>query len=581
MATKPEDINPFAKYLEAPKEEAPAVNPFAKYLDYSVGEGASDVGKLVTSGAVTGIAGAPETVQAAASSAVRESLFKPTEILDLSADPRKLTNKLVGSVGLPPVFEATKEQPLVPADVTNKQRAAVDETLTRGKIPQLRQLTEFGKKISEDIDQTVSPQMRLAMAESQPTGNIIKAIETGDFSQVSMGTNPTALGLTGHVAKVFGTSAPQFLVGMVTKTPTLGAAVGFGQAGSEGIDEARNYVKSMDDNELAKNSEYFRNLVALGYTPAKAREMTEDKAADTAAMAQGTVGALGGAFTSKLLQGGFDKTLLGNVKSRLGKIVQGTAIAGAEGALTEMAEGVATDLGIDKTIVREIGVDSFANLVLGAIGEAAPGAIRGAIAPGKEVKGEEAPEVKPTPPAAPVPAAPAELRGAIPETDIEVAEGLTPVSLSPEAVTPAAQPTGQAAEIAKRIDELDAEFKAIDAAYGTATPDQIGPMSSRQGEIKSEIARLFQAGTTGAPITPAAPTEVTPAAPVEVPVTTEALQVAPAKIDNISFDVSGEKTSVDYFLDKDGIFTREDNVNGEKQTLIFVDNNGNMFHFTL
>jgi GNAT superfamily N-acetyltransferase len=484
---------------------------------YGAGTVATDVGKLVSSGAVKGIAGAPETVQAVASETGRSTLFGPTEALNLIADPRRLANKLVGSVGLPPVFEVTKEQPLVPAEVTEKQKAAVNETLAKGKVPQLRQLTEYGNKLSQDIENTVSPEMRLAMAESQPTGNIIKALETGDFSELSMGKNPTALGLTGQAVKVFGSSAPALLVAMVTKSAGPATAVGFGQAGAEGIDEARNYVKGMSDEELAKQSEYFRNLITLGYSPKDARLMTEDKAADTAALYQGSVGALGSAFTTKLIQGGFDKALLGNVKSRLGKIVQGTAIAGTEGALTEAAEGVATDLGINKTIVREIGVDSFANLVLGAIGEAAPGVIRGAVAPGEAVKGAEAPESKATPEAASA-VAPAAMPAIITDEAIEAEEGLTPVSPTPEAVvplTPTPTPTPPAAataEIAQRIEELDAELKAIDSAYNSATPEQFTELNARQGEIKSEIARLFRAGTTGAPITAVTPTPTEAAA---------------------------------------------------------------------
>lgn len=481
---------------------------------YGPGTFGKDVGKLVGAGAVKGIAGAPETVQAAGSAAARETLFKPTEVLNLVADPRRLANKLVGSVGLPPIFETTKEQPLVPAQVTKEQRAAVDQTLARGKIPQLRQLTEYGNKLSEEIEESISPEMKLAMAESQPTGNIIKALETGDFSEVSMGKNPTALGLTGQAVKVFGTSAPQFIVGMVTKTTTLGAAVGFGQAGAEGIDEARNYIKGMSDEELTKKSEYFRNLIALGYSTNQARQMTEDKAADTAAMAQGTVGALGGAFTSKLLQGGFDKTLLGNVKSRLGKVLQGAGIAGAEGAITELAEGVATDLSIDKTVVREIGVDSFANLVLGAIGEAAPGVVRGALAPGEKVKGAKAPEVPPAPvtPVTPPAGAPPAI---IPEGGFETEEEAAAPAVTPPAAKappttppvtppapPAAAPEAVSEETTKRIAELNAEFKQIDEAYATAKPAEFAKLNERQGQIKAEIAAL----QSGAPVTAVTPT---------------------------------------------------------------------------
>lgn len=450
---------------------------------------AKDVGKLVTSGAVKGVAGAPETVQAAGSTAARESLFAPTEALNLIADPRRLANKLVGSVGLPPIFETTKEQPLVPAQVTEKQRAAVDETLSKGKIPQLRQLTEFGNRLSENIENTISPEMRLAMAESQPTGNIIKALETGDFSEVSMGKNPTALGLTGQAVKVFGTSAPALLTALVTKSTGPATAVGFGQAGAEGIDEARNYIKNMSDEELAKKSEYFRNLIALGYSTNQARQMTEDKAADTASLAQGSVGALGGAFTAKLLQGGFDKTLLGSAKSRLGKVLQGAGIAGAEGAITEMAEGVATDLGIDKTVVREIGVDSFANLVLGAIGEAAPGVIRGAVAPGEKTKGAEAPEVPPIEPSVtPVTVAPVEgaAPAIIPEGGFETEE-----EAAAPAVTPTAAPAAEAPAKKPLLPEKKPNDPAIEAE-GMALADELkslGDDASANG-LRSNLERF-------------------------------------------------------------------------------------------
>ena len=50
MATKPEDINPFAQYVEQPKAEpvkkaTSEVNPFAKYQEYGVGTGLADASK--------------------------------------------------------------------------------------------------------------------------------------------------------------------------------------------------------------------------------------------------------------------------------------------------------------------------------------------------------------------------------------------------------------------------------------------------------------------------------------------------------------------------------------------------------
>jgi hypothetical protein len=57
MATKPEDINPFAKFVEQPKAEpapkaTPEANPFAQYVPYTVGTGLEDASKMLAAGAI-------------------------------------------------------------------------------------------------------------------------------------------------------------------------------------------------------------------------------------------------------------------------------------------------------------------------------------------------------------------------------------------------------------------------------------------------------------------------------------------------------------------------------------------------
>jgi len=468
---------------------------------------AADLGKSALAGLTTGSFGAPEAIEAGGQEAAKSTTFLPTEALSYVSDPRKLANQLTGALGFGQQF---KEQSIVPNTLDQKQRLALDETLAKGKIPQFRQLTELGNSLSDQIKESISPQTKKAMAESQPTGNIIKALQTGDFSEISIGNDPSALGMMGHVANVFGTAAPSFLIAAISKNPTVVGAAGFGQAGSEAINEARDHIKKMNDQELSKNSPYFANLLALGYTPKDARLMTESKAGDTAAMYQGLVGALGNQFTSKLLHGGFDKLLLNSAKSRLGQVAAGTALAGVEGGASELAEGVAADLGINKTVVREIGVDSFANLVLGAIGEAAPGAARGFVsktqpqaAPeeegkpvlqkGKNVTVEGAPPT--SPPGAPAGTPPAGQQDlgkfkALEDQDIEE----------------------QDKEKIDRLDALEAEFKTIDEKYKTATPAEFGDLNRRQGEITKEMNDLVAGEVTPVEVTPA----VTPAAPQEV-----------------------------------------------------------------
>ena len=356
------------------------------------GQTAADLGKLTAAGAITSLAGAPEGIQAAGSGAARESTFLPTDALNLLASPTELTNKITSSIGLPKLFKEEQATPLVPEFVVKKQQSELDKVLTQGKIQSLRKVTELGSQAGKAIEESISPEMKKAMAASQPTGNLVKALDTGDFSEISMGSDPSLLGLSGQIAKVFGSTAPVILTSLATKSVAPGAAVGFGQAASEGVDTARQHIKDMSYKDLAMNSEYFRNLMLLGYDEKTARQLTEERAADTAALYQGSVGALGGAFTGSLVTGKFDKLLLASARNRATRVAAGTAAGMTEEGLQELAEGLATDLGINKTVVKEVGTDSFANLVLGALGGGAPGAVRGAVAK---------PEVTPVTPVTP------------------------------------------------------------------------------------------------------------------------------------------------------------------------------------
>jgi hypothetical protein len=346
---------------------------------YGVGTLAKDITKNVAAGAVPGVLGAPEAVESSAYQQVRATQSVPEDVINYLAHPQNLADKFLTSLGFPPIFKK-EEQTLIPQETIAKQNMALDEVLTRGKIPQLKSLTEFGNKLGQDIQQTVSPEMQLAMANFVPTGSL-KDIASGNFKNLSLGANPTLLGLAGQFSNVFGSVAPGMLGTILTKNPAYMEAFGFGQAGSEAVGNAREYVKSLDDNQLSNNSPYFRELLAAGYDPKRAREMTEEQAVDRASMAEGAVGALGGAFTANLITGKFDKALINSVRNRALNIVyrtgKGATLGAGEEGLQEMSEGIASDLGIDKTVAKEIGADAFSNLILGAIGGGGPGAVSG------------------------------------------------------------------------------------------------------------------------------------------------------------------------------------------------------------
>jgi hypothetical protein len=489
--------------------------------DTTGGIQASDYGKLFGAGAVKSTLGAPEAIQAGASGIARDTATKPTDILNYLADPRKLANDFASAIRLPKIFEDDAKLGIVPEKTAEKQKLAIDKALTEGKLQSLRDLTAYGSRVAERIEDSVTPEMKQALADSQPTGNIIEALETGDFSKISLGKDPSLAGIAGQAAKVFGSTAPAILTAVVTKSPIVGGVAGFGQAGSEGVEAAREHIKGMNDEELAEKSEYFRNLITLGYKPDVARKMTEEKAADTAAYYQGMVGALGNQFTANLIKGKFDDVLLANAKSRLAKIAKGTAAGMTEEGLQELAEGIATDLGIDRTVVREMGVDSFANVVLGAIGGGAPGGIRGAISKDKtapEAKPTDSTEVAPsvtpvtveetpvatapavTPAAVTPPSAP--VSGAISTDELETAETAPPVT---PPVAPAVAPAPVAeAPASPKLAKLKQEFDDLNAklAAGRVPADQFSEVNDRLADLQAAMSEV-KAGKT----TTAAPSE--------------------------------------------------------------------------
>jgi hypothetical protein len=384
-----------------------------------VGTTAADVGKLVTAGAVQSAASAPQGIETAAAGAARNYGFAPQDVLEYLADPTKVTNKLASLIGLDRQLEQQKN--LVPQKTRMGQEIAVDEALTRGKIQSLEKLKEAGKSAAESVQKTVSPQMRTAMEESIPEGNLPKeldkALVTGDFSGVSMGKNPNALGYLGLASNVLGSSLPALVSGTLTKSPVVGGVVGGGSAASEAKDKAKEHIEKMPDLELFETSPYFQELLAQGVDKEKARKLTADRTGDIAGMYQGLTAALGSAFTTKLVMGQLNPKVVASVKDRLYNVTSGGLKGVSEESFQEYMEGIAADVGINKTVVREIGVDSFANLLLGALGGAGPGVYGGLKGEtktkeskfttdekGNLVKTGEAPPPAPPAPGAPIPA---------------------------------------------------------------------------------------------------------------------------------------------------------------------------------
>ena len=508
---------------------------------YGAGTFAKDMGKLTAAGAVPGVLGAPEAIEAATVQQSKSAFTAPTDLLNYLSSPDKLANKFVTSLGFKPLFgEETKG--LVPEELAKKQEMLLDEVRAKGKSQTLKNLTEYGNKLGKDIRETASPEIQLAMANFVPTGSL-NDIAQGKFENFSFGAKPSALGFAGQFANVFGSVAPGMLGTIVTKDPKYMQVFGFGQAGSEGVNNAREYIQSLNDNQLSNNSPYFQDLLRAGYDSKTARAMTEEKAVDAAATAQGVVGALGGEFTAKLITGKFDKLLLSSVKNKalniIGRTSKGATIGAVEEGVQEAAEGIASDLGIDKTVVKEIGADVFANFVLGAIGGGGIGGVKGLLTKDNTVTPKPTPDelfadltgtpVPPTaPPAAPVAGVPPTVpptTPAAPEVELE-----PPVPSSVLAPVAAMVSTvGLDPETAQRVDALKAELKFID--FKRTDPNNVPNeyelefFNEREAEIAKEITNLVSPKAPVVLGTPATPetlvTPVTPETPAPVEIAVE------------------------------------------------------------
>jgi len=408
-------------------------------VPYTAGSVAKDLGKAAAAGIVPGIYGAPETVQSAVTQSQRSIFNAPTDILNTIANPELLANKVATGLGFAAPYqnkEAGTE--LIP---TKASERAIDEVIAKGKSQTLRQLTQAGIDKASAISNSESGEFQKALQDFHPSLDLAK-LAKGDISGVSMGKNPTLLGVAGQFANVFGSALPAMTATLVTKNPVYMEAMGFAQGGSEAAGNAIQYVDGMDNQKLAENSPYFRDLLARGYDPKVARSMTKEKAVDAATTAEGLVDTLGGSFTGNLLAGRFDKALLSSAKNKAARILsqtaKGTVAESIEQGLNEVADDIASDLGINKSVRKEIGTDAFATFIYGALGGAPAGALAGARA---KPTGEVTPPAPPTPTATPAPKAP---KAATPET---VAAGLVnesdleaPAAIVPPKVAPVETP---------------------------------------------------------------------------------------------------------------------------------------------
>jgi hypothetical protein len=97
----------------------------------------------------------------------------------------QLGKRLFGSEPTQKDIQAAKER-----------KANVDRFINENipGIPGLQELAEGGRDVANFIRERQSPEALQATRDSQIEGNLIEAVQTGDFSKLSFGKNPTLFG---------------------------------------------------------------------------------------------------------------------------------------------------------------------------------------------------------------------------------------------------------------------------------------------------------------------------------------------------------------------------------------------------
>jgi hypothetical protein len=527
MANKPEDINPFAQFVEQPKAEpapkaTPESNPFAQFVPYTVGTGLGDASKMIAAGAIGPTLAIPQGIESAARNIPRQVLEQQGIDVPEKIGPMTFAEELVKkgpaqlftNVAKAFVKDATGESFEKQQERQKDNEIALDRMISKApRIPGTEALAKYGEEKSKALTESVSEAGKARIAESQVAGNILEAIKNRSVENLSFGKDPSVMGYALQGSQVLGSLVPVIGTALITKSPKAVGTVGFGMGAGEAVQDAQEYVNKLSDAELAAASPYFKTMLEKGVPAQEARKVVADKAAEYAAQLQGSVSAFGDVITGKLVTGQFDKLMTGAVKNRLGRIAVGTTGGSLEEGTQEFLEGIAKDIGINKSVIKEIGEESFANFVLGAMGGAGPGAYRGAVA--KTV--EEANVPKPpkvdvdaqmradltgtgVPPAAPTAAVPPNVPPVPPVTP--AAE----VELAPAAPVPASVVAPVAAMVstvgldlnaAQQVEARKAELKMIESRRTDPTrilsDGELEFYAEREAELTKEITDLVSA----------------------------------------------------------------------------------------
>ncbi|WP_312531277.1 LPD38 domain-containing protein [Comamonas sp.] len=433
--------------------QPPKPKPKEQGLFSTLTEVLSDGGKRASGAGVAGVASIPVALQSSARAGVRSGA---------SGEPSTV---MPAGVFIPGIdTDEAINGPMDDADKAKRELAA-ERLALKVKVPYAEAIAKAGKDTQEDINKTTSQATQDAVANSQITGNLLKG-------EIDFGKDPSARGVLMQGFDVVGSMLPMMATAVLTRSPGAAGAVGGAMAAGEGVGNARDFIAKQTHEQLLEHSPIYKRMVDAGASPEDARAITSARAEDTAALLQGAVASVGDRFTGKLVTGGFDKLLTRAAgKSVMGRAAAGAAVSGLEEGTQELSEGIASDLGI-KSVAgnKEVGEDSAANFVLGALGGSAPGAGRGVVsgvkdrladrAAGKQTG--DAATSSTAPAAPPAPAAPAS----------SSTDAVSPAPAQPQADRQAASgAAGQTQQAPAGVPEEVARAQNLDGAPETMSPE--------------------------------------------------------------------------------------------------------------
>jgi GNAT superfamily N-acetyltransferase len=376
--------------------EAPAYDPLGQVigdvpapLDYEV----QGKGRMNEPGALTTLSDlvkqfiAPGVKAPFALPQATETAVKGLARQSMEGSPEALMPSSVFQPGLD--TEETLFGPETDVQKARRKLQAQRAVAAMPSIPGAAALNKIGENVQKDILGSLSPEAKKALQESQITGNIFKG-------EVDFGKNPTAYGYVLQAANVFGSMAPVIATALVTKSPAVGGYVGGTMAADEAATSAAEFINKIPDADLRIKSPFYAELIAGGASPKEARELTIKKAAESGAALQGLVATFGDVLTGKLVTGAFNNTIAKLGTNRLVRAGGVGAASSLEESLQEVGEGLASDVTLKNVIPsKELGEDSAANLILGALGGAGPGVIKGALSEGEAKAPEREKYVQP------------------------------------------------------------------------------------------------------------------------------------------------------------------------------------------